>query len=889
MPMTQRRAFNNYAWSLAIFNLMMASLLLSGCSRQWYRKAADRDANCLIKSRQFDDRWDIPDRAVEPDPTSRLADPNDPDCGPLPPDDPAAHCYMNKPYGSKRRIEYWDRRGTGAMVDAEQWLQYLPYNEEGEVALTKELAVDLALLHSRDFQEQIEQLYLEALSLSQNRFAFNIQWAGGTGASIDLDGAEATPQTLNNPSRLSASRNFAAGGQLVVDLLNSVTYQFGGGQSNFATGNLLFRLTQPLLRNAFRHVRTEGLTQSERSLLYSVRDFARFRRQFYLRIVQQYLNLLSQSQQIRIEEENIRNLDLNLTRAQIQYKQGTISQIEVDQIFQNKQNGRISLISAKQSLQAAQDQFKFELGLPAKVNIKLDESILDPFKLNSDEIEALQTQADDLVKSLLKYIPPIEAPKEFITESYGKLKQLHATAESLQPEVLLEMEQWKARLKKASAAALDDQDQQLELELQADLALRIEEAVKKLETKLEATGKLIAESEKSFTDPTEEKSEIEKPEPEFNSSDPEAPPSPDQAEIAEMLGKLSTENQKTPAVVAFNRLVDTNSELMANISDLFVAQTKIRLFLIDITPVDIDEATAVRIALSNRLDLMNDKARVVDRYRAVEIAADQLESDLNFTASADLRTDPSRDNGIRFDGESSRYSAGLQFDGPLNRFAERNAYRSAQISYQQQRRSYMASEDSIVNEVRGDLRSLTQSRFNFQTTRQQLIAAARQVDFSRGQVQNPPEGSDSSLTRNLLDSLADLRNARNGLISSWLNYEVARIGLFVDLELLLLDEQGRWINADEQLQYDVGSVEALLPQADDLEFEQIDSEEIEFEIDPPDPGLLENVPEELPELKLLDAAKVNGNESSQTIERPERVSRKHSNRRSIYSSDLLRR
>jgi hypothetical protein len=285
------------------------------------------------------------------------------------------------------------------------------------------------------------------------------------------------------------------------------------------------------------------------------------------------------------------------------------------------------------------------------------------------------------------------------------------------------MEQWKTRIEEATAAAVADQDQQLELELQADLALRIEQAVKKLKAKLEVTGKLIAKSEKSFTNPEEETSKIDKPEPEFNASDPEAPPSPDQAEIAEMLGKLSTENQKTPAVVAFNRLVDTNSELMANISDLFVAQTKIRLFLIDITPVDIDEATAVRIALSNRLDLMNDKARVVDRYRAVEIAADQLESDLNFTASADLRTDPDRDNGLRFDGESSRYSAGLQFDGPLNRFAERNQYRSAQISYQQQRRSYMASEDSIVNEVRGDLRSLSQSRFNFQTTRQQLIAA----------------------------------------------------------------------------------------------------------------------------------------------------------------------
>ena len=183
--MTQRHALNKLACALAIF--VMASLVLCGCTREWYRKAADRDAVCLIKSRQFDSRWDIPDRAVEPDPTSRLADQNNPDCGPLPPDDPAANCYMKKPYGSKRRIEYWDRRGTGAMVDAEQWLAYLPYNEDDEVVLTKELAVDLALLHSRDFQTQVEQLYLQALSLSQNRFAFNLQWAGGTGASFDLD------------------------------------------------------------------------------------------------------------------------------------------------------------------------------------------------------------------------------------------------------------------------------------------------------------------------------------------------------------------------------------------------------------------------------------------------------------------------------------------------------------------------------------------------------------------------------------------------------------------------------------------------------------------------------------------------------------------------------
>ncbi len=895
---------------------MLIGITLCGCSRQWYRKAADRDAACLLKSRQFDNRWDIPDRAVEPDPRSRMADLNDPDCGPLPADDPAAHCYMEKQYNSKRRVEYWDRRGTGAMIDAEQWLEYLPYNEEGEVVLTKELAIDLALIHSREFQAQVEQLYLEALSLSQSRFAFNIQWAGGTGATIDLDGAEGVPRTVGNPSRLSASRNFAAGGQLVVDLLNSVTYQIGGGQSNFATGNLLFRLTQPLLRNAFRHVRTEGLTQSERSLLYSVRDFARFRRQFYLQIVQQYLSLLSQSQQIRIEEENIRNLNLNLEFHELKYQQEIISQIQVDQIFQDRQAGRISLIQTRQSLQAALDQFKFQIGLPAKVKIKLDESILEPFKLNSEEVEELQADIDELARSITKYIPPEVPPREYVEASFKKLKELRARASELRPGILAELNRWLKKLEESKAVKNIDANEGDELKFQTKLATRIAIDVDNLASDLEITNKLILENEKKVISP-EQDTEVEKPIPDFNPSDPEAPPSPDQAETVELLSRPGSSDESTPATRAFNLLEDAISSLQQDISNLFVTQTKIRLFLIDINPVEIEEDMAIKIALGNRLDLMNDRARVVDSYRRVEVAADQLESDLNLTASADLRTDPNRDNGIRFDGESSRYNVGLQFDGPLNRFSERNSYRAAQIAYQQQRRSYMASEDSIVNEVRADLRGLTQSRFNFQTSRQQLIAAARQVDQTRDRVRTEQGTGDSSVTQDLLRSLANLRNARNGLISSWLNYEVTRIGLFVDLELLLLDEQGRWVNENEKLEYSADSVDALLPDTgemgssegvNEVEFDPQGSDstesvspsptsddtirdnnssepkglELDQDVLAPPQTTTDSNPTQAPELFPIQGIRLNGNESPQTYQsnRASGANRTSSRRRS---------
>jgi hypothetical protein len=89
------------------------------------------------------------------------------------------------------------------------------------------------------------------------------------------------------------------------------------------------------------------------------------------------------------------------------------------------------------------------------------------------------------------------------------------------------------------------------------------------------------------------------------------------------------------------------------------------------------------------------------------------------------------------------------------------------------------------------------------------------VDESRLRLQDGNAG-DSSVTQDLLQALSALRNSRNGLISSWINYEVSRITLFVDLELLLLDEEGRWINEDQQLELSETELEEL-----------IDSEEVE--------------------------------------------------------------
>lgn len=426
--------------------VFLAVFVLSGCSRGAYRQWADRDAYCLLKTRQFDSRWEVPSRVVEPDPRSRLADVQDPDCGLVPPDDPASHQYMEAPYHSKKQVRYWDNRGEADAIDSQRWLEYLPYDEDGVLVLDTDLTIGLSLLHSREFQTQVEQLYRQALGLSAARFEYDLNWFGGTSGSFNAndDGFDAN-RTLAHSDRLGFSRNFATGGQLAVSLLNSFTWQLGGGgHSNFSAGNLAFNLTQPLLRGAFRHVRTEAMTQSERNLLYAVRDFARFRRQFYLETVSGYLSLLNQVQSVRIEERNLRLLVLNRDEHEILLKQGQVAPNQVDQVFQSYQEGRISLINRQQGLQAAMDQFKFRLGLPARIDIQLDEAILDPFQLNSPAIQQLQDDVKVLEESLIQYLPPDEtAPEEFLEKAELEMESLALRWAELKPSVEDELNQWR--------------------------------------------------------------------------------------------------------------------------------------------------------------------------------------------------------------------------------------------------------------------------------------------------------------------------------------------------------------------------------------------------------------------------------------------------------------
>src|SRR6056297_1081734 len=277
--------------------LLLLLLLLgggAGCNRAYYRQQADVEAYGLIDEKvAHSNQTPGEPLRIEPDRQSRMFDPFDPDRQPMPVDDPQSHRYMARVDGRKG-YPLWHVNGQTNTSESPDWWQFLPLDENGVLVLDSDLAVRLALIHSTDYQRQLEQLYLSALDVSSERFRFDTQFFGGAQTAFTADGPDRnqlggdSSSTLlvgpfsNGRRPLAMQRTFATGADLVVGLANSVVWELSGPNTQSANTVLDFALVQPLLRGAGRDRILERLTLSERRLLANVRAIERYRRSFYL-------------------------------------------------------------------------------------------------------------------------------------------------------------------------------------------------------------------------------------------------------------------------------------------------------------------------------------------------------------------------------------------------------------------------------------------------------------------------------------------------------------------------------------------------------------------------------------------------------------------------------
>ena len=737
-------------------------LAMIGCSRSAYRSRADRDVYDIQDERAIDPRWRIPRRPVEADPTSRIGDPFNPDAEPIPLDDGAARRFQAT-NGRSHEFYRWEKRGV-ADVERDDWRASLATDSEGQVVLDRESVIRLALRNSRAYQLQVEALYSTGLALTLSRYEFYLQpFARQSTFFNQLGGGRNAQNQLLLNGGAGFSQNFASGGQLLVDFANAMVFNFNGDGISTVTSNLGVAFSQPLLRGAYARFRTQSLSLQERQTLYQLRSFAQFRRQFYVNVVAGggFLGLLQTLQTIRNQEQNLENLARNLAEQDELVIAGAVSQKDRDLVAQNYQSSEVALISQKAGLETQLDFYKIQLGLPTELEVKLDDSILKIFELSDPRIEPLRDGNERLFLSLLQ---PEQAPS--IDELARAAQTLRAEFEALGPifaEAEDELRRWRTGLK-----LLDERGEELPLPMPATGEV-LDPLVTRQRDLAERVRVGLIDSQDVF------RSNLE--------------------DLDDLIAGLPTVDRS----VSWSGLRNlAGAEFNARIAEVLVAQTQARVFLIELPAVQATSEDAVRLGLANRLDLMNARAQVTDAWRNEELAANRLLADLNVVYNGNLGTDPKHDGIFRFDASNSSHRIGIQFDAPLVRRSERNAYKGSQILYQQARRRWIETRDEVVRSLRLDVRQLNLSRAQFEIGREQLVTAARRVEEAESEQRNK-RTLESSNTIILLQALQSLVDAKNSLIGRWVDYQTARMTIYRDLDLMDIDSRGVWLNERDDI------------------------------------------------------------------------------------------
>jgi hypothetical protein len=569
--------------------------------------------------------------------------------------------------------------------------------------LTMEKAFQLALLNSRVYQFSLEQVYLSALPVTLQRFSFGPQFIAGLSPTTGVGGAGAgggvgggrlptvlptnsfTYTTRGSGSQTSAlnmgtvagvGKLFDNGASVLMSFANQIVFNFVGKNPLQPTVKsfLPFQAAVPFLRGGGRAVTLEPLTQAERSLLYSIRNFALFRQDFTVSTLTGgteiqfgtnvttggflagsgnadpttgFMNVVEDVQLVENARKNLSVFENFLVVYQelVKGESSGLTQLQVDQINQNVQGARNTLINVQTTYRNDLDQFKIQLGMPPDVPVIIDRTRTLPFKQTFESIDkwalSPKRELEDL-DAIVKRLPDLE-----------------------------------------------------------DLVL---------------DGRSCHDV---FKD-----------------------------------------------------------EDGSSLEDLLV--------------------TAERIAMENRLDLMNARAALYDTWRQIRVAANALKGVLNVAVTNQILTPPTTNNPFGFVSQARSFGLVINAELPLVRVAERNTFVSDLIAYQRQRRTLMTLEDLIKFQLRSEIRQMQLLYIQFQVAERNLILSVRTKDQSFEQLVAPPQPGATSQgatqTINLITAQGNVIGQQNNLVTLWYNYQSFRLQVYRDLGILPFDE---WEAFDE--------------------------------------------------------------------------------------------
>jgi outer membrane protein TolC len=169
-----------------------------------------------------------------------------------------------------------------------------------------------------------------------------------------------------------------------------------GGPSTLISSQVGATFTRPLLRNSGYKAEIEALTQAERDLLYALRDFVRFRKDFSVQVASSYYGVLGNRDAARNSFLNLEGSRRAGDRTRALATEGRTTQSDLGRIEQQELTAESSWLAAVRVYQRALDDFKIQLGIPVDTKIVLDDSELHNLKIQQPDIAI-----DDAIKVAL--------------------------------------------------------------------------------------------------------------------------------------------------------------------------------------------------------------------------------------------------------------------------------------------------------------------------------------------------------------------------------------------------------------------------------------------------------------------------------------------------------
>lgn len=333
-----------------------AVALLCGCTAAHYRKSADEEAYKALSQKSGQVKNTEPSFSIEQ--TNAIA------LGDLP-----------------------------VQTEAADFLGADGADEVGAHVVSLDEALKIAVRHNRSYQSRKEQLYLSALGLTLARHQFTPLFNAGVSGdiagqtkdsvdglieeqSISVRGSAGSSWLIRDVGRISAS--------FTTDFLRFIT----GDPRTFTSSRLGATFSRPLLRNANFKSQIEALTQSERNLLYDLRDFTQYRKDFSVQVATAFYGVLGRRDAVRNSFLNLQSSRTNAVRTRALAAEGRVTQADLGRLEQQELDAEGSWIGAVRNYKQSLDSFKLsQLGVPVTVSLVLDDRDLAALQIDHPTLD----------------------------------------------------------------------------------------------------------------------------------------------------------------------------------------------------------------------------------------------------------------------------------------------------------------------------------------------------------------------------------------------------------------------------------------------------------------------------------------------------------------------